>query len=99
MQLLAGKFKAKPERIKDIVELARSMFSPSRAEAGCITYNFYEDRGAENSFLFFEEWKSQEAIDEHFQTPHFKQFMEKFQDMIQGQPEIKIYEVKDIKVL
>jgi quinol monooxygenase YgiN len=98
MHVIAGKFKAKAERINDILELSRSMFAPSRAEAGCITYNFYEDRGAENSFLFFEEWKSQEAIDEHFQTPHFKRFMENFPDMIEGNPEIKIYEVKDVKV-
>lgn len=99
MHVLAGKFKGKPERKEDIIALARSMFEASRGEPGNISYNFYKDKGAENSYLFFEEWKSQEAIDFHFSTPYFKAFMEKFPDMIVGAPEIKIYEVKDVKVL
>lgn len=99
MHVIAGKFKVKPERIKDLIALSTGMFGPSRAESGCISYNFYEDKGSEHSFLFFEEWESQEAIDRHFSTPHFKNFMEKFPDMILGQPSIKIYEVKDVKVL
>jgi quinol monooxygenase YgiN len=98
MHVIAGKFKGKPERREDIIALARSLFDPSRAEPGNISYNFYEDKGSDNSFLFFEEWKSQEAIDFHFQTPYFKGFMEKFPDMIVGPPQIKIYEIKDIKV-
>lgn len=98
MHVIAGKFKVKPERREDIIALARSLFDASRAEPGNISYNFYEDKGSENGFLFFEEWKDQEAIDFHFQTPYFKGFMEKFPDMIVGEPKIKIYEVKDVKV-
>lgn len=99
MKVLSGKFKAKPDRVKDVIELARGMFGPSRSEPGNISYNFYEDKGNEFHFLFFEEWKSQEAIDFHFSTPYFKNFMERFPDMIEGSPEIKIYEATDFKVL
>lgn len=68
MHVIAGKFKVKPESRDDMIALARSLFDASRAEPGNITYNFYEDRGNDDCFLFFEEWQSQEATDFHFQT-------------------------------
>jgi quinol monooxygenase YgiN len=99
MHVIAGKFRVKSERREDVIALARSLFEASRAEPGNISYNFYEDKANKDCFLFFEEWKSQEAIDSHFQTPYFKGFMEKCPQMIAGDPEIKIYEVKDVKAL
>jgi quinol monooxygenase YgiN len=99
MHVIAGKFTVKPERVQDLVKLSLDMYGPSRAEAGCISYNFYEDKGTPNGFLFFEEWKDQAAIDEHFQTPHFRHFMDEFPSMIVGQPLIRIYEVSEVKTL
>ncbi|HEY6364728.1 MAG TPA: putative quinol monooxygenase [Candidatus Binatia bacterium] len=99
MHVIAGTFTAKPERKMDVIKLAMSMFDPSRAEAGCISYNFYEDQGNKDAFLFFEEWKDQQAIDQHFATPHFARFMDQFPDMIVGKPTIKIFEIKETKVL
>jgi quinol monooxygenase YgiN/mannose-6-phosphate isomerase-like protein (cupin superfamily) len=96
-KVITGKFTAKPERKEELIQLAQSLFEPSRAEPGCASYNFYEDPTSENSFLFLEEWTSQKAIDQHFQTAHFKRFMEKFPDMIVGTPSIKIYEIGEVK--
>jgi quinol monooxygenase YgiN len=99
VHVIAGKFKVKPESRDDMIALARSLFDASRAEPGNITYNFYEDRGNDDCFLFFEEWQSQEATDFHFQTPYFKAFMDRFPTMITGQPEITIYRVDDFDAL
>ncbi len=93
MIVLAAKFVGKPERRSDIIRLAAQVAAPSRAEAGCISYNFYEQQPANNEFLFFEEWTDQAAIDFHFQTPHFKEFMKEFPELIQGQAQLRTYEV------
>lgn len=93
MIVIGGKFAAKPDRRNELIQLAIGMFDLSRSEPGCITYNFYEDAASPNNFLFFEEWKSQEDIDKHFETEHFKKFMEKFPDLIVGEPKIRIYQV------
>lgn len=93
MIVLAAKFSGKPERRSEILRLAAIVAKPSRAEAGCITYNFYEQQPSDSEFLFFEEWADQAALDAHFQTPHFKEFMEQFPEQIQGNPLIRIYEV------
>jgi quinol monooxygenase YgiN len=93
MVVVAAKFAGKPERRVEILRLAASVAPPSRAEAGCITYNFYERLPSSNEFLFFEEWANQAALDLHFQTPHFLNFMKEFPDLIQGAPQIRVYEV------
>jgi quinol monooxygenase YgiN len=93
MIILAAKFAGKPDRRGSLISLAATVAKPSRAESGCISYNFYERQPESNEFLFFEEWADQAALDCHFQTPHFKKFMERFPDLIQGPPLIRIYEV------
>jgi quinol monooxygenase YgiN len=93
MIVVAAKFTGKPERKSEILRLAAFVAPPSRAEAGCITYNFYEQQPGASEFLFFEEWKDQAALDAHFQTPHFKEFMKQFPELIQGQPHLRTYEV------
>jgi quinol monooxygenase YgiN len=99
MIVVAGKFTVKPERRADMVRLAGALFAPSRAEAGCLTYNCYQQADDPNAFLFFEEWESQAAIDRHFETPHFKRFMTDFPGMIVGKPVIKLYQTSQIKEL
>jgi quinol monooxygenase YgiN len=93
MIVLAAKFTGKPERRSEILRLAATVAPPSRAEAGCITYNFYEQQPSASEFLFFEEWADQAALDAHFQTLHFKNFMKEFPELIQGTPHIRTYEV------
>lgn len=99
MLLITGQFTAKPERREELIQLAQSLFEPSRAEKGCISYNFYEETIGENCFLFFEEWVSQEAIDEHLKTLHFKKFLQLFPQLVVKQPSIKIYEIKEVRNL
>jgi len=93
MIVLAAKFTGKPERRSEILRQVAAVTPPSRAEAGCITYNFYEQQPGASEFLFFEEWADQAALDGHFQTAHFQAFMKEFPELIQGAPHIRTYEV------
>jgi quinol monooxygenase YgiN len=98
-QVVVGKFMAKPEKQAELIQLAQGMFEPSRAEPGCISYEFYEDTQGDHTFVFVESWKNQEALDQHFQTAYFKRFMAQFSDMIIGKPVIKVFEVASEKQL
>jgi quinol monooxygenase YgiN len=50
-------------------ELQR-LVAPTRAEAGCITYDLHESMSEAGCFLFYEVWKKSADLDAHFQTPH-----------------------------
>lgn len=97
--VVAGQVKVKPERKEDFIALAQSLIAPSRAEVGVLSYSFYKDETQDNVFIFFEEWKNQAALDEHFQTSYFKEFCEKSPDLFIETPLIKIYQVGSFKIL
>jgi len=91
MKIIAVHSKAKPEKRNKLIALCKSMIAPSRAEAGCISYTFFQDITDENKFFFYEEWKDQTAIDFHFATPHFLAFQKQFAALLSEPETIKIH--------
>ena len=55
------------------VELARTVSTESLKEPGCRD-GLWADPDVRGRFRIFEEWDSQEALTEHFGTPHFAAF-------------------------
>ncbi|MFC4499296.1 MULTISPECIES: putative quinol monooxygenase [Streptomyces] len=43
-------------------------------EPGCLDYAMTADPGDEQRIRVYERWASQQALDEHFATPHIKDF-------------------------
>ena len=43
-------------------------------EPGCLDYAMTADPGDERRIRVYERWVSQQALDEHFGTPHIKEF-------------------------
>ena len=99
MLILAAKCVGKPERRNDIMRVASTIVAPSRAEAGCISYSIHERLLGEDKFLFFEEWADQAALDFHFNTTHFQEFIREFTPLLQAPPDIRIYEVSEARTL
>ncbi|AFY61246.1 hypothetical protein Syn6312_2126 [Synechococcus sp. PCC 6312] len=97
--VVAGKIKIKPGTKEEFTQLAEKCLILSRQEPGSVSYSFYEDQTAPNTILYFEEWRNQAALDHHFQTPYFQEFMEKAGPLFNGTPEIKVYSVAETKTL
>lgn len=94
--VVAAKFKIKPDKREEFLELSSSVVEPTLAETGVISYSFYEDSNLKNHFIFFEEWKSIEALKFHLKTPYLERLMQKFPEFINGEPNIKIYEINKV---
>ena len=90
MKIITVSFTAKLEKRKEVMELCLSMIEPSRAEEGCISYNFYQDMTDSNKFFFFEEWKDQQAIDSHSTSAHYLNFVPIFESLIVGKSNLQI---------
>jgi quinol monooxygenase YgiN len=93
MKLITGIWKIKTEEKNNFVNLCKWIEPFSRAELGHISYTFAENKLLENTFLFFEEWENQEAIDFHISQSYFKEFMSKSEAMLLEKPIIRIYDV------
>lgn len=73
--IVTGPITIDPADRDKAVALMRPMVEASRAEAGCISYGFYEDPLEAGAFRVVEEWESEEALDAHFQEPHMAAFL------------------------
>lgn len=74
MHIIVARLKVRPEHREDFLEASKAIIAGTRAEAGCLFYALHEDAHDPCSFLFFEEWQDQAAIDAHFAEPHFAAF-------------------------
>lgn len=92
---LVAWLRSKPGKEAELEALLRGMCSPSRAEEGCVFYNLLRAAEGEKAFHFIECWKNQAALDEHRQTPHYKQFREKVQHLIAEPPGVRALQGMD----
>ena len=75
MIIVHGTFPVKSEVRDDALELMRQMAVASRAEDGCISYEFYIGLSDPNTLLLFQEWESVDALQGHFETDHMEDFL------------------------
>ena len=68
----------------------------TRKKLGNISYSIYEEAGIPNSFIYFEEWESREALEEHLKQPYITPLLKEFPDLLDGEADVKIYDIKSL---
>lgn len=68
-----------PGKETDLKQHLLSLAAPTRAEAGCVTYDLYESPEARHEFMRYEIWASPDALEAHKKTPHLRASFEKRQ--------------------
>ncbi len=66
------------------------MVDATRKERGCINYDLHVDEKDPGTFLFYENWVSMMALDNHFQTAHFQDLHSKQDKLFAAPAEINI---------
>ena len=69
---IIGTVTAKPDTREELYDLLVSQVDPTRAEEGCINYDFHVDAKDPCCFVFYENWRSQADLDAHLEMPHLK---------------------------
>jgi quinol monooxygenase YgiN len=94
MIIVHGTFPVKPELRDAALKMMRRMATASKAESGCITYEFYVGLTDPNTLLLFQEWESVDALQGHFETGHMESFLRKLPDVLNGEVSTRRYEVR-----
>lgn len=94
MIIVHGTFPVKPEFRDEALEMMRRMSLASKAEFGCISYEFYVGLTDVNTLLLFQEWESVEALQGHFETDHMEEFLQRLPEILDGEVSTRRYEVK-----
>jgi len=66
---------SKPHHQNELSEALTPLVNASRAEKGAVMYDLHSCE--EGVFVITEKWESQEALDAHEMTAHFRAFQEK----------------------
>ena len=74
-KVLAGKQEA-------FLEATEALIQGTRAESGNISYTLYQSTENSSDFIFYEEYKDQDAMNAHASSAHFNHFVKAIDGML-----------------
>ncbi|HTF67209.1 MAG TPA: putative quinol monooxygenase [Edaphobacter sp.] len=77
--VLSVVIEAVPGREEDLAAQLQALVAPTQSEAGCMQYKLHRSPENPGTFLFYEKFINQAALDAHLETPHFQGFV-KYRD-------------------
>lgn len=80
---------AKPETREELQEILSAFVEPTRAEDGCISYDFHVDPADPCVFMFYENWRSKDDLDRHLAMPHLKPLFDRLDQLLASPVEIR----------
>ncbi|MBN2138330.1 MAG: antibiotic biosynthesis monooxygenase [Sedimentisphaerales bacterium] len=89
---VAARIKAKPGKEQQTKDALLALIEPTHKEAACIDYILHQGAEDKSLFLFYENWTSKEALDEHLQTPHLQAFVAKAGDLLAEPLDVTLWE-------
>ena len=72
MYTIIGTVTARPETRDELHKLLIAQVAPTRAESGCINYDYHVDAADPCAFVFYENWINKAALDAHLAMPHLQ---------------------------
>lgn len=86
---IIGTVTARPECRSELEAILTQQVAPTRAEAGCINYDFHVDVIDPCIFVFYENWRSQEDLDQHMKMPHLMPLLSEVDRLLARPVEIR----------
>jgi len=84
---------ALPDKAEELKAVLLGLITPTRAEAGCISYQLFQNNADAADFVFVEEWTSDAAIDAHMTTTHLQDTLARTQGLLARAPDIRRYSI------
>lgn len=95
MKIITAQISVKAEHWQEAQELAESHSRTSRDEPGCLSHDWFPHPGEAHTIFFFEQWRDQAAIDEHFARPHSARLVASFRDWARSPLKLRILDVTE----
>jgi quinol monooxygenase YgiN len=69
---VVARIQAKPGCEERVRQELLKLLTPTRSEIGCINYDMHQAIDDPATFLFYENWTSEEDLERHLAVPHLK---------------------------
>ena len=93
MYLVVARALGKPEARSELAQVLTEVAAASRAEDGCLSYEFTADLENPNSFASIETWIDKAALQAHLAAPGTAEALEKLGPLLAGSASITGYDV------
>ena len=88
---IIGMVVARPEKRGLLHKILAAQVVPTRAEPGCMNYDFHVDAKDPCTFMFYENWRSKADLDLHLKMPHLKPLQGRMDELLARPVEIIFY--------
>ena len=68
-----------------------ALVEPSRAEAGCISYDVHRSNDDPDLWMVYENWRSAADLQMHFTLPHMQDFVDKVPVLVAGDLDLRAF--------
>jgi quinol monooxygenase YgiN len=82
---------AQPDKVEDLKAILTGLVAPTRKEAGCLSYEIFQNRADPCDFTFVEEWASDTALDAHWKAPHVQDALARGVPLLTAEPDDRRY--------
>lgn len=82
---------AKPDKVEELKGILEGLVAPTRKEAGCVSYEIFQNCADPCDFTFVEEWASDAALDAHWKAPHVQDALARGVPLLAAQPDDRRY--------
>lgn len=91
---VVAKLTIQEEKEGDFEQVAKDLMAKVKAnEPGCLTYQLYKSRKDANTYIFMEQYASEEALKSHGQTEYFKSVGPALGACLAGAPDIQYFDI------
>jgi quinol monooxygenase YgiN len=94
---IIGTVVAKPEKREELMRILAAQVAPTRAEVGCINYDFHCDQSDPNVFVFYENFVSKDALENHLKQAHLKPLMDRLDEFLAKPVDIRFLEMLSLQ--
>ena len=90
--IVVAKLKAKKGEEAKMEAALRDMVAKVAQEQGTLKYTLHRAQKDPNVFLFYEKYEDGTALKAHSSTPYFKELFGELKSLLDGAPEIEMYD-------
>ncbi len=91
MIVLVAEINAKKGNEDQLKEKLNSMIEKVQDEKGTLAYILHQGREEKGKFVFYEEYRDQEALDFHLNTSYLKNLLGEIGPLLSEEPKIDLY--------
>lgn len=86
-------FRAKPDKINELLEVLTAFVAPTVKEKGCVFYQLHQNMYDPSDVIFIEEWETEADLDAHSQSAHIQEGRKRLPDLLAAPGDVRRYKL------